>query len=228
LILALVGLVSLLLTFLLPKVLGMLPAGEASIPLPTKILLASSDFLQTHWIWMLGLLCSLPLVWKGIRVSQSGQYITDKFLMHFPIIGGVVLDVAVARFISILRTLLSSGVEVIQALEISGGASGNAVMRKRSATIIEDIRKGALLSEAFRRVKEFNSMIQSMISMSEKTGQITQVLERVSNYFDTTIPRKVKKMIAVMEPTIICMAGILVGFVLVGTLLPLFNLYASF
>jgi len=227
LIMALTGLVVLLLTFLLPKVMGFLSTENIELPLPTKILIFASEQLQSNWIILLGLAASIPIAIKFLRYSDRGKYLTDLGLMKLPVVGPIVKDVAVARFISTLQTLLTSGVELIKALEVAGSASGNQVIINRISAMIDSITRGSLLSQAFEKVKEFNSLILNLIQMSEKTGQTTFALERIVGYFDTVIPRKVKKLIGVMEPSITICAGLLVGFVLVGTLLPIFNLYSA-
>ena len=169
----------------------------------------------------------VPVFIRIARISEKGRYCTDMALMKIPIVGSIVLDISVARFISTLRTLFGSGVEVVKALRISGASTGNSVIKRRSEMICDEVTNGSLLSESFNKVKEFNSMIQSMMSMCERTGQTTEGLERITGYFDTVIPRRVKKAISIMEPAIIGLAGLLVGFVLVGTLLPMFNLYSA-
>ena len=227
LLVALTGLVTLLLTFLLPKVMGLFPEGEMELPLPTKILMAASGFLRSYWLPFLVLAVLVPVFIRIARISEKGRYCTDMALMKIPIVGSIVLDISVARFISTLRTLFGSGVEVVKALRISGASTGNSVIKRRSEMICDEVMNGSLLSEAFNKVKEFNSMIQSMMSMCERTGQTTEGLERITGYFDTVIPRRVKKAISIMEPAIIGLAGLLVGFVLVGTLLPMFNLYSA-
>lgn len=227
LLLALSGLVVLLLTFLLPRVMGVFPEGTLELPLPTKILVFCSDLIRNHWTALLFLVLLTPLAVKLVRMSARGRYLTDGLLMRLPLVGKVVLDISVARFISTFRTLFGSGVEIVKSLEIAGDSSGNSVINARAMGITEEIMGGSLLSHAFGKVNEFNSMIKNLINMSEKTGQTAMALERITDYFDTVIPRQVKRMLAVMEPAIIIAAGLVVGFVLVGTILPIFNLYSA-
>ena len=103
-----------------------------------------------------------------------------------------------------------------------------AELEERLGEIREDITMGILLSDAFKKVKEFSSLIKNLMNMSEKTGQTTMALGRITSYFDTVIPRRVKKMLSVLEPAVIVLAGLVVGFVLVGTILPIFRLYSTF
>lgn len=227
LILALSGLVILLLTFLLPRVLGLFPAGTLDLPLPTKILLFVSGLLQSHWPLLLGGILGLA---AGIHITRQfspGRYLIDKMLIQLPLLGGVILDIAIARFFSTFRTLFASGVEVLRAIEISGKSSGNNVINARAQQMHDNISKGSLLSEAVNKVDEFDSMIRNLVNMGEKSGQTAMTMEKITGYFDTVIPRRVKRMISIMEPAIIILAGLLVGFVLVGTLLPVFNLYST-
>ena len=197
------------------------------LPLPTKILVACSGFIQSHWILLLSFAILIPACIKITRLFNKGKYLTDFILIKLPLVGRIVLDVAVARFFSTFHTLFEAGVKIINSLKIAGASSGNSVISRRINRASEDIMKGALLSEAFEKIKEFNTMILNLVRMSEKTGQPDRALERITKYFDTVIPRKVKKMISFMEPAIIIAAGVLVGFILIGTLLPLFNLYSS-
>jgi type IV pilus assembly protein PilC len=227
LLLALSGLVVLLLTFLLPRIMGVFPEGTLDLPLPTKILIFCSDLIRDHWTALLLLVVLMPLAVKLFRMTERGRYATDSLLMRLPLVGKVVLDISVARFISTFRTLFGSGVEIVRSLEIAGDSSGSSVINARAKGITREIMGGTLLSHAFGKVDEFNSMIKNLINMSEKTGQTAMALERITDYFDTVIPRQVKRMLAVMEPAIIIAAGLVVGFVLVGTILPIFNLYSA-
>ncbi|MFH1999104.1 MAG: type II secretion system F family protein [Planctomycetota bacterium] len=222
---ALTGLVVLLLTFLLPKVMNLFPVGM-KLPLPTRILVMTSQWVQSNWIALLGLVIMIPVAVHVARFFSKGRFYSDMGLMKLPVIGGIVRDVAVARFIATFRTLLGSGVTVIKALEVAVQASGNQVIIERVSRSIVEITNGALLSQAFEPIKEFSSLIQNLIRMSERTGQTMAALDRITDYFDTTIPRAVKRMISIMEPAITIAAGMLVGFVLVGTLLPIFDLYS--
>ena len=226
--LALTGLVVLLLTFLLPRVMALFPEGGVELPLPTKILVVASDTLSDHWMLFAGAAAAIPMTLGLLRATTWGRYALDLAVMRIPCIGGVVRDIAVARFISTFNVLLASSVEIMETLKIASPASGNAVIARRGREISDRILQGSLLSEAFVRVKEFGSLVQNLIAVGEQAGRITESLDRVNAYYDTQIPRKVKKALAVMEPTVILLAGLSVGFVLVGTLLPIFNLYSAF
>ncbi len=224
---AVTGLVVLLLTFLLPRVMGIYNESDIELPGITKVLIAASDFLRGNWMVLLGCVVAVPVSIFIIKRFEKGRVGIDRLVLKIPVLGSIIQDITLARFIVVFKTLIASGVEIVKSIQISGTASGNMYFEKLTADAIEQITKGCRLSAAFERFSGMNILFTRMISIGERTGKIVESLDCAYNFFDRMIPRKVSKMISLIEPTIIILAGVLVGFILLGALMPIYSMYEA-
>lgn len=227
LILAVTGLVILLITFLLPRIMGIYADSDIELPVITRILIASSDFLRGNWQPLVSVAVGVPLTITMVKRFKRGRILLDRMVFRIPVFGTIVADIVLARFTVIFKTLLSSGVEIVKAIEISGSSSGNSYIGMLAEKAIEDVRNGNKLSTAFVAFNEMNLLLPRMVSIGEKTGRIVDTMECAYNYFDKTIPNKVNRMISMLEPSIIIIAGLLVGFILLGALMPIYSMYSG-
>jgi type IV pilus assembly protein PilC len=227
LILAVSGLVVLLLTFLLPRIMGIYSESDIELPMATQVLISVSDFMRGNWLPLLCGVLSVPAAVIITRRFKSGKIFTDRMLFKVPAIGRILSEISLARFTVVLKTMLSSGVEIVKSIDISGSSTGNTFIEKLSQETIEDVKNGKALSVAIEKFKEMNLLLPRMITIGEKTGRIGEALDCAYNYFDLSIPKKVNKMISMIEPSIIIVAGILVGFILLGALLPIYTMYSG-
>ncbi len=227
LIFAVTGLCILLITFLLPRIMGIYADSDIELPVITRMLIAASDFLRGNWQPLVSILVGIPVTIAVVKRFKAGRIFMDRALFKIPVLGSIVADIVLARFTVIFKTLLSSGVEIVKAIEISGSSSGNSYIGMLADKAIEEVKNGNKLSSAFAAFNEMNLLLPRMVSIGEKTGRIVDTMEAAYNYFDKTIPNKVSRMISMLEPTIIIVAGVLVGFILLGALLPIYSMYSS-
>ena len=227
LILAVSGLVVLLLTFLLPRIMGIYAESNIELPMATQVLISVSDFMRGNWLPLLCAVLSVPTAVFITRRFKSGKVLTDRLLFKVPAVGKILSEISLARFTVVLKTMLSSGVEIVKSIDISGSSSGNTYIEKLSQETIDDVRNGKALSVAIEKFKEMNLLLPRMVTIGENTGRIGEALDCAYNYFDLSIPKKVNKMISMIEPSIIIVAGILVGFILLGALLPIYTMYSG-
>ncbi len=227
LLVALSGLVVLLLTFLLPRILALMPEGEVSLPVPTRILMVLSSTLERYWPYLFGFLAAGAIGFKFASKRPSVALWLDRVKMSLPWFGKLARDAAAARFVSTFRTLLEAGVETTEAMQMAGRASGSILVQKHIDDAIDMVISGALLSEALGSVREFDPLVAGLINLGEQTGETVEALGRAVAYFNASLPRRVKRVVAVIEPAIIVIAGAVTAFVLLGAILPVFTLYAS-
>jgi len=227
LITAICGLVVLLLTFLLPRIMGIYKESSLELPAPTKIIVAASEFLRGNWILLLAVVVILPVAFITVRKFDKGRVALDKIFLGMPVFGPILAEISLARFTVIFKTMLFSGVEIVKSLEISGSSAGNGYIQGITTEAIESVKGGTSLSVALDKFKSLGFILPRMISIGEKSGKIVDALECAYRYYDQSIPKRVTRMISVVEPSVIMIAGVLVGFILVGALMPIYSMYSA-
>lgn len=226
LILAVIGLIVLLLTFLLPRIMSIFNESGAELPALTRYLIATSEFIKGNWYFLIGAVVMVPVTIAVLRRFEKPSVVIDRVLLRLPVFGRIITEISLARFTVIFKTMLLSGVEIVRSMELSGSASGNGYIEKLTRNAILDVQSGSRLSEAFEPFKSMNLLLPRMIAIGEKTGRIDDALDCSSRYFDESIPKRVKRMLAMLEPSIIIVAGVLVGFILLGALMPIYSMYS--
>ncbi len=227
LLVAVTGLVTLLITFLLPRLVGMLAQNGAVLPAPTRLLLAVSTFITSWWAALLVGVAAVVVLARFALRSRAGGLLLDRGLLALPVVGSLSKMGAEARFTSTLRTLLSGGVEAVSALEMAADSCGSPSMRVQTRAAADRLRQGHTFSEALGSLALFHPLVLRMVELGERTGRMDESLQCCVDFFAQEVPKAVRRCTAVLEPLIICFAGFGVGFVLLATLLPLFSMYES-
>jgi type II secretory pathway component PulF len=218
-----VSVVIFLLTFVVPRLSGVFKDLGSDLPITTRILLDSTDFLTKNWVLVLGVLVGSFI---GLRVwfaTPAGGYARDSFLLRAPVIGPVIKKMTISRFARVLGTLVYGGVPILEALEIAGLSSGNRVFQK-SADIVEgEVRAGRPIAEAMRDSGSFPPVLTHMVAIGEETGDLPKMLGRVSDSLDFEVDTGMRRLVALVEPIIVLSMGAFVGFVVLSVLLPIFQ-----
>ncbi|MDI6752411.1 MAG: type II secretion system F family protein [bacterium] len=222
-----VGVVGFLLTFVIPKFKDVFKIFGEKLPAPTQILISVSDFLvKRGWIVALVVIGIFMFAGFMIKTVPAVKYRWHKIILRVPLIGELLLKVAVARFTRTLGTLARSGVPILEALEICATTSGNkvieaAIMDGRSA-----IKEGERISESLKTANVFPPMVVQMISIGEETGALDSMLFKVADYYDKEVDATVAALASIIEPALIVFLGVVVGFIVVAMYLPIFSLPA--
>ncbi len=224
---AVLGLIILLITFLLPKIVGMLAQNDVQMPAPTRVLLAISGFITGHWPWLLGGLVAAIAGFKFLGRTKSGAMAFNRVLLAIPVVGKLANLGAQTRFVATLRTLLSAGVEAVSALEMAADSCGAPFLTGRLRSAGQLLRQGKTFSESLGSLHLLHPLVMRMVQLGERSGRMDESLDTCTVFFGTEVPKMVRKTIAVLEPLIICFAGISVAFILLATLLPVFSMYSS-
>lgn len=219
-----IGVVIFLLTSIMPTFIDMFEGSNVPIPGPTRFLLGFSDLLRHYWYIFLLAIVTLVYFSRRYVKSSEGRLVVDGWKLRLPVIKGLVQKTASARFTRTMSTLLVSGIPLLQALEDTAGAVGNAVIEKGILSAREDVRKGSALSVPIRKMGQFPPMVHSMIEIGEESGSLDEILERTANIYDEEVEIEVQRMLSLLEPImIVVMAGI-VGFIVVSMMLPMFGM----
>jgi general secretion pathway protein F len=213
-----------LMAFVIPRFAEIFRDLGQAIPLPTQILLAVSEGLQRYW-WMtaLGVLVVL-LAGRVFLSTASGRLQWDRALLRFPLVGEVVLKTEVARFSRIMGTLLRSGVPVITALAVVREMISNQLLARAVERLGEGVKRGAGISAPMGESGVFPPLAVHMVRVGEETGRLEEMLLKVAAAFEAEVRRLVKRLIGLLEPAIILIMGLVVGFIVVAMLLAIFSI----
>jgi type IV pilus assembly protein PilC len=218
--------VIILVTTVLPTFVSMFTDAGAELPVPTRIVMGFSNALTGYWyLFILGIAAIVFgfKVWLG---TESGLRKWHKFLLKLPVLGQTIEKISATRFSGTLSTLLSSGMNLLSALEISIRVAGNRVIMDGLYISKEDIRKGMPLSQSLRKTNVLPPMVYSMVGIGEESGSMETMLEKCSEYFDSEVNDSITRVVGLIEPLLIVLMGVMIGFIVVSMLLPIFDLYS--
>jgi len=220
-----VAVILMLVTFVLPTITNMFPSEN--IPWTTKIILGFSNFLTTNWV---AILAVLLIVFVGGNIAlkiNSVKIQFDKLKLYLPIFGPLNSTIYSARAARAMASLYSSGVQTIDMLETTSRVLNNAYLEDKFFSVVEEVTKGELISKAIQNTGEFDTMLSSMIFIGEESGSLGDILNSTADYFDNEADSALARMIAMMEPIMLITLGIIIGFIVVSIIQPIFQMYES-
>lgn len=213
--------------FIIPRlaeIIKDLGGEDASLPIYTQIMLNISTFLQQNALFLIvGTIIVVFVVQRYIK-TPKGRYQFDDLLLRIPVIKTVVMKVAVARFARTFASLMSSGVGVLDALQVTGGAIGNKVIEKELQDAAKEVKNGKQLSEPIRKSKHFPVIVGQMLSVGEESGQIDTVLVKVADFYEEEVSTTIDGLASIIEPLMIIVLGSVVGVIAASVMGPIANL----
>ena len=220
-----VGVIALILTFVIPTFASMYKSSGMSLPLPTQIVINVSMFMKHYFMYILFGLIALVV---ALRISYKKVYSVrkaiDRILLSLPVFGMLARKGSIANFSTILASLSASGIDILDALEISARTSGNTVIEETLLEVRDMVRRGDNLSFAMTTVGEFPDMVVQMVSVGEETGTLDDMMQKVSRYYEDEVDDAVKNLTSMIEPFIIIVLGGIIGFLVVSMYLPIFKI----
>lgn len=212
------------LVFVVPKLLELFQ-DASNLPLPTRMLISGNEMLTQHWLPLLIGLVSISGAFIFWKKSKSGNYIWSNMMLSFPVISKFVQRIVLSRFSRIFAFLISSGVPIIEGLRISAHATGNPVYQKKLLLTAKDLAKGIEISENFSDDERlFPKMLVSMLSIGEKTASIGPVLEKLADYYDEELNRKISTISKLMEPVILIVMACGAVFLILAIYMPILQM----
>jgi type IV pilus assembly protein PilC len=213
-----------MLMFIIPTFARMFADFGGTLPLPTQIVMMFSDFLRAYWYVLVISAVGITIAFKRFYKTNVGKTKIDGLLLKIPVLGMVLRKGAVARFTRTLGTLISSGVPILNGLDITGKTSGNKVIEDAVMATRESISQGNTISDPLKKSGVFPPMVTSMIAVGEQTGALDEMLEKIANFYDDEVDTAVDALTAVIEPAMIVVMGGVVGGMLIAMYLPMFKL----
>ena len=220
------GATTFMLMFIIPTFARMFSDFGGELPTPTRIVMGFSDFLRNYWYFILGGVIASIVVIKRFYATEVGKTKIDGFLLRLPALGIVIRKGAVARFTRTLGTLISSGVPILNGLEITARTSGNKVIENAIFATRDSISQGNTISDPLKKSGVFPPMVTQMIGVGEQTGALDEMLEKIANFYDDEVDTAVDSLTAIIEPVMIVVMGGIVGGMLIAMYLPMFKLIA--
>lgn len=224
---AIAGLVVVLLTYVLPKILVLFPGSTASLPFETRVVVAASDFLLGNALALsIALVAFAGASFAFVR-STRGRELVHGALLAIPKLGPLLRQIATSRWASTAGILQSAGCDVFKVLDTANAACGNAAMQAAFTRSSERVRGGSTITAAFEREAVLDPLLVQMVAVGERSGELDTCLDRLVAFYDDEVPRAVKRLLGVLEPLLLVVAGAVVAFILLAALLPIFNLYQT-
>ncbi len=222
-----VSVVALLMIVVVPMLAGMFAEMGQALPLPTRIVIAVSNFLK-GW-GGLGLLVAIIAAFAGLkqfRKTEKGLRLTDGIALKLPVAGSLIQRVAVAKFTRTLGTLMSSGVPILEGLLIVSRTAGNKVVEESIIATRQSVSEGKTLAEPLSKTPVFPAMVVQMISVGEATGALDNMLNKIADFYDDEVDSAVATLTSMLEPMLMIFLGTTVGFVIVAMYMPIFQMGA--
>src|SRR5688572_7222028 len=222
-----VGIVSMIMIFVIPKFEEIFRDFKLELPGPTKLLLAISRWFAppTHgWAYLI----AAPFVIFGlirlIKMSDGGRYAVDVVKLKIPILGAILGKTAIARFTRTLGTLISAGVPILDAINITKETAGNEVYARALAKVHDAIREGESMADPLRATKVCDAIVVNMIDVGEETGDLDKMLLKVADNYDSDVDVLVSSLISILEPVMVVILGVIVGFIVIALFMPMISL----
>jgi type IV pilus assembly protein PilC len=219
------GVITLLLWKVVPIFATLFVGLGVDLPLPTRIVIALSNFVGSIFgllivVMIIAIIVGLKF-WYG---TPNGRYTLDAILLKLPVLGILLRKIAVARFTRTLGTLISSGVPILEGLDITARTAGNAVVEKALLHVRKSLEAGKNLADPLKETEVFPGMVTQMIGVGEQTGAMDAMLQKIADFYEEEVDSAVKDLLAAMEPVMIVFLGVVVGGIVISMYLPLFSL----
>jgi Type II secretory pathway, component PulF len=220
-----IGVVIGMLTFVMPIFVGMFKDNGVVLPLPTKMLLGASSFLKTFWYLFIIIVFGIAFILNYYFKTENGQVFLSRVKLTLPILKNINEKIIVSRFTRTLSTVLASGVNLIQALQVVSKVLGNKIIESKVMEVREQMMKGGVLSEPLTKAGFFPPMLCSMIKIGEESGSLDEILDKTADFYDDELDTAIQQFTSILEPLMILFMGVVIGFMVISMLLPMFDMY---
>jgi len=213
--------VSILMTFVVPKITEMLTDTGQIMPLPTRVLIGISDAFKNYWIALPLGIAALSVLYSRVYKTGAGQLAIDRFKLRIPIVGELLRKSAIARFTRTLSTLLSSGVPAVRSLEITEKVVGNRIIADATGHVRVRIMEGTDIATPLKATGAFPSVVGYMVAVGEQSGKLEEMLDNIADAYDEEIEVVTERITVVLEPIMIVFLAVVVGFIVWAIVLPI-------
>ncbi len=200
---------------------------NATLPLPTRIVIELSRFVSSFWWFILGFPVALIFGLRRYHATAEGRMVLDRLILRVPVLGMVLRKISIARFSRTLGTLVSSGVPILDALTITARTSGNALIEKTLMEVRTAVEQGKTMIEPLRESEVFPNMVVQMVGVGEQTGSMDAMLQKIADFYEDEVDAATKNMLSLLEPIMIGVLGFSVGGIVISMYMPMFSLISQ-
>ncbi|RJP85905.1 MAG: type II secretion system F family protein [Desulfobacteraceae bacterium] len=219
-----VGVIAVILVFVIPVFEEMFATMGGALPVPTQVVVAASRFVQTRILYIIGFIVIFKMAFSRLLKTEKGREGFDALMLKLPVVGIMIRKVAVAKFTRTMGTMLSSGVAILEALDIVAKTAGNKTIEKALYKVRSAIAEGQTIAEPLSETGVFPPMVCSMIAVGESTGAIDAMMEKIADFYDEEVDQAVENMTAMIEPFMLVFMGITIGGLVIAMYLPIFQM----
>jgi type IV pilus assembly protein PilC len=218
------GVLVIMLTFVMPRVSKMFADFETELPLPTKIIIYSSDFFSKYfWVFLILAIIAIWLILRYIK-TPKGKETKDKIMLKVPVIGLLFRNMYYARMSENLSTLVKGGIPIVQALDTVSEVVGNSLFQDTLKMARDNVRKGGDISSIFKESEVITPTFAHMVKSGEKSGKLHKVLEDLAAFYNKEVSRQIDNLMSVLEPILLIAIGLVVAFLAIAVIMPIYNL----
>ena len=221
------GVVAVILWKVIPTFAAMFAGLGAELPLPTRVVIWMSDSLVRFLPFIVVGLVAMAFALKQYYGTDGGRHVIDRLVLKMPVLGMIMRKIAVARFCRTLSTLISSGVPILDGLEITAKTAGNAIVEDGIMTTRKSIERGETVSAPLKETGVFPAMVTQMIGVGEATGALDTMLAKIADFYEEEVDVAVAGLLTLMEPIMIAFLGIIVGGIVIAMYMPIFDLISK-
>ncbi|HNY63923.1 MAG TPA: type II secretion system F family protein [Deltaproteobacteria bacterium] len=218
------GVVAVLMMFVIPTFKDMFEQFGSALPGPTQLVVSMSAFFRGYWYVMFGVIIAFIVGFKMTARTEKGRFYLDTIALKLPVFGPLIRKVAVAKFTRTLGTMISSGVPIMDGLDITSRTAGNVIIEKAIKAVRSAISEGQSMAEPLGATGIFPGMVVQMISVGEATGAMDQMLSKIADFYDEEVDAAVDALTSALEPMLMVFLGGVIGFVVVAMYLPIFKM----
>lgn len=213
-----------IIAFIIPKFQDLYKSSGKELPALTQILIDISDGLRNNWLTIIGVTFAGIYALIAFISSKEGKQALDKFIINAPVIGNVIQKASVARLSRTMSTLLSSGISMIDAIDIAGNTAGNYVIETALKSCKESVSIGRPFHLPLSRQKEIPQMVSQMVAIGEQTGSLDAMLARIADFYEDEVENAIRAMTSLIEPLLMIVLGGIIGFIMVAMYMPIFQM----
>jgi len=208
----------------IPTFAALFAALGAQLPLPTRVVIALSEFIGRYFPFIIAFWIAMGYALRRYYRTYKGRRVIDRIMLRLPILGDILRKIAVARFCRTLATLTSSGVPILDGLEITARTAGNAIIEDAIMAVRKSVEAGRTIADPLAETKVFPPMVVQMIGVGEQTGALDAMLNKIAEFYEDEVDNAVAGLMKLMEPVMIAILGLVIGTIVVAMYLPMFDL----
>jgi type IV pilus assembly protein PilC len=216
-----------LLTLVVPKIQSIFTEAQIALPLATRILIGTANFVTRYWYLVIGIISGLIIWLKYYLASESGKLVYSRFVLKTPVLREVFVNVYMVRFAKTLAMLIKAGVPIVQAVQLVGQVLNNAVYERTLANVAHQLERGVSMSTPLAEAEEFPPIVSQMVVVGEQTGKLDEVMLSLSNFFEEESARSVQTITSLLEPILLIIVGVGVGTMVFAIIVPLYQVSSA-